>query len=249
MSIVGLTLIILGTIFSFFGTFFSDEKSQKELTSKIQEKNEVIDDINNNNIRLIDQNTSLIESNNDVIDKNKNLLNQNVELLDANATVFINNKELIKQNSEMLSKISNYQSEIEIRNKKIEVLEKKVSEVKRYNYVSVLDITGREVPNGDIVFSSPLTNLMDQILEKKDNMYVIKTDLKSLAIMDQVINKFPNFPFGYYAKAKSLRLKNDNSWRDFATKGIEILEITTSISGHHQNHDEALKALKEWMRN
>ena len=46
MSILGLCLIVLGTIFSFFGTYSSDKQSQQQLTSKIQQKDETIDSIN-----------------------------------------------------------------------------------------------------------------------------------------------------------------------------------------------------------
>lgn len=79
MSILGLCLIVLGTVFSFFGTYYSDKQSQNELTGKIQEKNNTIDEINSNNIKLIDQNTTLLNSNGEVSTTNKNLITQNNE--------------------------------------------------------------------------------------------------------------------------------------------------------------------------
>jgi uncharacterized protein YoxC len=61
MSIVGLILLICGTILSFFGTYFSDKQSTTELSSKIQEKNNTIDEINSTNKDLISQNKDMIE--------------------------------------------------------------------------------------------------------------------------------------------------------------------------------------------
>ena len=157
-------------------------------------------------------------------------------------------QELIQQNTTMLSKISNYQNELELRNRKIEILEKQVNDVKKYNHVATLDITGRAIPNGDIVFTSDLTILMDQILEHIDNVYRVKTDSKVLIIIDEAIKKFPNFPFGYYTKAVFFKNINNQNWKDPAEKAFSIFEITTTINGHNKNHDEAMKVLTTWLK-
>lgn len=64
MSIVGLLLILIGTALSFFGTYFNDTKSREELTQRIEEKNQTIEEIKYSNIKLIDQNESLVNSSN-----------------------------------------------------------------------------------------------------------------------------------------------------------------------------------------
>ena len=110
MSIIGLCLIVLGTVFSFFGTFSSNKKSQDDLTSKIQEKNIIIDEIRQSNIKLIDQNSSLLNSNN---------------------KVSTTNMDLIDHSNEMLNKISIYQQDLEERNIKIQELEKEILTVKK----------------------------------------------------------------------------------------------------------------------
>jgi len=249
MSILGLCLIVLGTIFSFFGTSFSDEKGQKELTDKIQEKNKVIDQINLNNIRLIDQNTSLIESNTHVSENNKELLFQNTSLIKSNSEVSGNNKGLLNQNTEMLNKIAKYQNDIEERNRKIQELESQVDNVKKYNFFADMDITGRNMstPDGNIVITTGITILMDKILDKTDNNYVVKSDASTLTLINEVIKKFPDFPFGYYTKAIYLRTKKKEDWKISANKAIEILEVTTKINGHHLNQDQALKELKTYL--
>jgi hypothetical protein len=59
-----------------------------------------------------------------------------------------------------------------------------------------------------------------------------------------VIEKYPYFPFGYWVKYNYLKALGDPTWREFATKAVEIFETTTSIKGHHSSHDEALQMAK-----
>lgn len=120
MSILGICLIVVGTIFSFIGTYKSDKDSQDLLTSKIQEKNQTIDNINSNNIKLIGQNTALLNSSNDA----------------ANS-----NRELFSQNKDMLLRIGNYQKDIESKEKKIKELEESVKKSER-GIVSIIQIDG-----------------------------------------------------------------------------------------------------------
>ncbi len=40
-----------------------------------------------------------------------------------------------------------------------------------------------------------------------------------------------------------------NSWKKYAMKAIEILDNTTILSDHNQNHEEALKELKGLLKN
>lgn len=224
MSILGLCLIVLGTILSFFGTYLSDKQSQEELTSKIQEKNETIDEINQNNIKLIDQNASLLASNNDVSNTNR---------------------ELIEKNTSMLSRIDNYQATIEERNKKILELESEVNHVKEFGYYANLDMYGRPVAyaNG-LTYKSELTDLMSKVLFSKDGKTHVKRDLANLKFLDEVIAKYPNFPFGYYVKSDILKFADDILWKVTANQAIKIFEITTTIEGHNKMHDEALKVLR-----
>lgn len=224
MSIVGLCLIVLGTVFSFFGTYFSDKQGQKELTTKIQEKNKTIDDINSNNIKLIDQNSSLLNSNNDVSNTNK---------------------DLILQNNNMLSKIGAYQSDIEERNKQILLLESEINNIKEYGYYATLDIYGRSINVGNgLTFTSDLSNRMEKVLIVVDGKVFVKNDKAILPILDEVIEKYPNFPFGYFAKFNILKAYNDPTWKTYAKKAASIFEITTTIKGHNPSQDEALSILR-----
>ena len=224
MSILGLCLIVLGTVFSFFGTYSSDKKGQEELSTKIQEKNKTIDDINSNNIKLINQNTSLLKSNNDVSNTNK---------------------DLISQNNDMLSRVGKYQTDLEERNKRIQALEGEINNVKEYSYYATLDIYGRNINVGNgLTFTSDLSNRMEKVVTVVDGKVFIKNDKANLPILDEVIEKYPNFPFGYFAKFNILKAFGDPDWKTYARKAVAIFEITTTIKGHHATHDEALAILK-----
>ena len=224
MSILGLCLIVLGTVFSFFGTYFNDKEGQNELTTKIQEKNNTIDQINSNNAKLIDQNTSLLSSTNEV-----------------SAT----NKDLNSQNTGMLEKVSKYQADIEDRNKRIQLLEGEVLNVKEYGFYATLDIYGRNVtPGYGIKFSSDLSDRMEKILTVVDGQTYVKNDKSNLPLVEEVIKRYPNFPFGYFAKFVILKAFGNSEWKTYARKAEGIFEITITIMGHHPCHDEALKILK-----
>ena len=224
MFILGLCLIVLGTVFTFFGTYYGDKHGQQELAIKIQEKNETIDSINSNNIKLINQNTFLLNSNADVSEANKNLLSQK---------------------NDMLGKIQKYQQDIDERNKRIESLENQVHVIKAYGYYATLDVHGRNfIPGNGIEFSSDLSNRMEKILTEVNGKTFVKNGNSVLPEIDVVIEKYPNFPFGYWAKYNLLKTKGDRNWREFAKKAANIFEITTSINGHNSMHDEALKAVK-----
>lgn len=56
------------------------------------------------------------------------------------------------------------------------------------------------------------------------------------------------FPFAYYALAFCLSQSGDGSWKHYAVRAVEILRRTTTIDGHHPNHDQALRELEEALR-
>jgi hypothetical protein len=227
MSILGLCLIVLGTVFSFFGTYYSDKQGQEELTNKIQEKNQVIDNINLSNAKLIDQNSTLLNSNEDVSKSNQNL---------------------IGQNKDMLEKVGRYQADIEERNKTIELLQKEISNVKEYSNYAKMDIYGRDmIPGYGMKVSSDLIDRMTKILVEQNGSIYVKNDKRLLPEIDNVIRLYPNFPFGHWARFNLLKMLGDNRWKDSAKRAIDIFEITTTIEGHNRVHDNALKVLKSEM--
>lgn len=228
MSILGLCLIVAGTVFSFFGTYSSDKEGQKELTDKIEEKNKTIDNINLSNSKLIDQNATLLASSQEVS---------------------ASNNDLISQNSEMLSKVSKYQTDIEKRNLKIQVLEDEIKNFKDYSFYSKLDIYGREFSFGDGLSSgqSELTKIMSKIFITANGKQSVIVNNKTMTLVNEVINKYPNFPFGHLAKFNIQYARKNPKWKESAEKAKRIFEITTSIEGHNPSHDSCLAEINRYL--
>ncbi len=101
----------------------------------------------------------------------------------------------------MLSKIGAYQSDIEERNRRIQLLESEINNVKEYGYYATLDIYGRSVNVGNgLTFTSDLSTRMEKVVTVVDGKVYVKNDKANFQILDGVIEKYPNFPFGYFAK-------------------------------------------------
>jgi hypothetical protein len=228
-SILGLILILLGTAFSFFGNFFDDEKSQKQITKTIKEKNKTIDEIKSSNVKLIEQNGNLVNSTNEVSISNKNLINQN---------------------SEMLDKIGNYQETIEKRNRKIEFLQKELSNFKKYNYWATKGLYGLDITAGsNISITNDLSVRMEKILKKeKDGLVNVIINENNMSLIDEVIDKYPDFPFGYFAKYILLKELNNSEWKVYAKKTLKILNITTKIDQHSIVHDRVINIVKTHLK-
>jgi hypothetical protein len=85
---------------------------------------------------------------------------------------------------------------------------------------------------------------MEKILTEVNGKTFVKNGNTVLPEINAVIEKYPNFPFSYWAKYNLLKTNGDSHWKEFAKKAANIFEITTSIKGHNSMHDEALKVVK-----
>lgn len=251
MSILGLCLILAGTAFSFFGTQKADSESQKELTNQINLKNKTIDEINAANVKLVDQNSRLLLATEKVGESNTELTNQNKEILKSSLSTYNMNNDLVLQNKEMISKIGNYQDDIEKKNKIIEQLQNDVVGIKKYADVAALDQFGQDVvvmPPLKSTKNAELISLMKKLYRQEgENLYVI-SDLSNAPIAQEVIEKYPTFPFSYYVLSLIYKSNDSNAYIKYADKAIEIFKITTTISGHHPSHDQALQYLLDYIK-
>lgn len=75
-----------------------------------------------------------------------------------------------------------------------------------------------------------------------------RCDAKSLHTLEEAIARFPLFPFPYYGLAFCLQRSGARTWTKYASEAIAILRRTTSIVGHHPNHDQALRELEDALR-
>jgi hypothetical protein len=67
---------------------------------------------------------------------------------------------------------------------------------------------------------------------------------EAVAAFGSVITMNEKFPFAYYYSGLCTRANNLLGWQQDFAKAKSILEITTNIPGHNQNHDEVLKAIE-----
>jgi hypothetical protein len=71
MSIVGLSMITIGGILSFLGTYYSGAETQERLESRISKKDAEIDKITANSNKILDQNSKLMTSNEKLVKQNE----------------------------------------------------------------------------------------------------------------------------------------------------------------------------------
>lgn len=57
----------------------------------------------------------------------------------------------------------------------------------------------------------------------------------------------PDFPFPFCAIAWCHQAAGNPDWHDYAVKALAILDQTTSLKGHHPDHDSARESLKKML--
>ncbi len=127
--------------------------------------------------------------------------------------------------------------------------EKDSSNTRRYQYYANLDVAGNELISNTIVptdISDATKDIVTYETYNGHNRFKISCADSNFKIFDSIINKFPDFPFGYAYKAMCLKEeKKDDSWKPWAQKAIEIFKITKTFSGHAPEHDMFLKNLQD----
>ncbi len=127
-------------------------------------------------------------------------------------------------------------------------LESTISDVKKYSYVSTLSIYGSPYDmQGPVKLNTSISRLMEDLLSENKETHIItwKCDETAIAKYKQAIELDSNFPFSYYALAGCLRKQSNPAANEFAKKALEILKVTTTIAGHHLNHDQALEDIEK----
>lgn len=161
--------------------------------------------------------------------------------------IMVNNTNMSAEQTSELLKIaaSSWDENGEIR-KQLTGLSKNLQELKSYQHYSTFNILGQPFNAGfGISIESDLIKRMTRVLNKSDKKVELKVEKSTFYALDSITKAYPNFPFGFYFLAlldKSYALP---SWRKNAERAIEILNVTTSIEGHHNHHDMALKNLIE----
>jgi hypothetical protein len=162
-------------------------------------------------------------------------------------------EELKKRDSSVIvlqNSVKALQKENLQKNNEIKRLDRNVQDIKSYSEVAKLSIVGtpmKYVATGglSVKYSSDLTNLLENVFRSNDSTTEVIISDSALIYADEVIDKYPNFPFSYWAKSVILRQRNDPAWIQFAAKAVIILQITTTLDGHNTEHDILLKQLRK----
>lgn len=129
----------------------------------------------------------------------------------------------------------------------IENLQKDIIAIRDYSDMASLNALGKPHSDGDIVWNTAISRILEGTWEKRENQFVMRRDKEAEEKYREVIQKFPKFPFAYYFLALCLKYRGDEEWEIYAKKAVEILEITTTISGHKSHHDDVLQKLYRYL--
>ncbi|MCL5269743.1 MAG: hypothetical protein M1457_04130 [bacterium] len=125
-------------------------------------------------------------------------------------------------------------------------LENDVDIIKRYSDVAKMNALGMDVEVvPPLQYNSPISTLLMGTWQSIEGRLVMSKTIEAEKKYRKIVDKYPHFPFSYYYISDCLKERGDPSWKDYAHKAIDILEKTTSITGHHHNHDEMLQYLKK----
>ncbi|MBD3258294.1 hypothetical protein GF377_07660 [candidate division GN15 bacterium] len=179
------------------------------------------------------------------IDDSKKEAEYRMRLHESNAkndTLIQQNQNLLLANTDLLGEVRQYQDEIDS-------LREMTATNRDYQYFSQLSGNGVQVyGNGAVVLSTDISEFISPALERVEGGMMAKCNDTCIQTLQRLIDIEPNFPFSYYFLAVCLYDSGDSGWKRYAERAIDMFEKTTSLSGHHRDHDAALAHLKAMLR-
>jgi len=128
----------------------------------------------------------------------------------------------------------------------VDLQRKELNTIRRYTQVSKLNIIGTTgTVRPPLTEETDISRLLEGTFTISNNQASYSCNAATIAKFQEVITRFPDFPFSYYALASCLRLRSDASWKGLARKALGILKNTTTIDGHHPSHDQVLRELEQ----
>ena len=112
---------------------------------------------------------------------------------------------------------------------------------KEYHGVALLNLIGKPGPDGDIIYNTPISKSLEGAYVLQNDVYTYKKDQTAEHRFRDTITLDGRFPFSYIGLAIILKERNDRDWKEYMTKGRNILDKATLIPGHHPDHDHVLK--------
>lgn len=127
-----------------------------------------------------------------------------------------------------------------------QVLSNQIEVVRNYSHVAGLTFNGMAYVGGDVTLPTDISPSVEGTWrEVGGNRFRPVCEPDALEKDRRAIQKFPKFPFTYYALAYCLQKQGSPEWRAYAEQAAMILQQTTSISGHQEIHDQTLAYLRK----
>ncbi len=153
----------------------------------------------------------------------------------------------------LVTSIPIYVSDKNEKNELVKKVESSVPVVLReqIDYMDISKLNARGSPvdndsNSSIIFNTPLSTLLSKFIshDDKDNL-IWSCDEDAINTYKKVNVEMPKFPFTFFYLGDCEKRMNSQNWHDEISKALKIIKITTTIDGHHRNHDELLKLINE----
>lgn len=191
----------------------------------------------------LDKSEKIQKSNDDLYKQDRKSLIKNIAELNKSLMPFI----AIAKSNYPFEDIS---VSLNLLAQEIKVQSGNINAILNYSDVSKLDMNGKTNNYSAPLFeTTPISELLNNAITiGKDNRVTFNCDPDAYKLYNQIIDKYPTFPFTYYFLACCLYQNGDLRWKGYALKAIEIFEKTTKLNDHNLHHDFYLKELKEMIK-
>ena len=129
--------------------------------------------------------------------------------------------------------------------KSAKTAKKQINDLSDYGEVATYNFDGLQKSGQWLSPFTPVNKWAQGYLTVTDNNYLFNCKPDAMKHYQEIINKYPKFPFPYLALSGCLLKNQDPSWKKYAMKAKSILEITTKIPLHSKDHDGWLKQVNK----
>jgi len=155
--------------------------------------------------------------------------------------------DLLRENRTLTALVKSLEVEVGERDNRIQMLENGIASVRDYAWIATLTVNGSPYLKGDVSVTTPISRVVENTWQEVGDTGRFRPDCSqaSLGKDREAVSRFPAFPFSYYALAYCLEKEGDDRWKEYAKQAVVILEKTTAINGHTENHEQGLAYLRQ----
>ena len=129
--------------------------------------------------------------------------------------------------------------------KSAKAAKKQINDLSDYGEVATYNFHGLQKSGQWLSPFTPVNKWAQGYLTVTNNNYLFNCNPDAMKHYEEIINKYPKYPFPYLALSGCLLKNQDPSWKQYAMKAKSILEITTKIPLHSKDHDGWLKQVNK----